>query len=183
MRIQLGLVLVCITACHRKADAPPSPPPITQPGGSAAKPVDPPPQDTQTGAPGSTNLTGLAQLMPMLQDEAAHRPQVKVTPERVFTALEQGGLVLISKKQVLARTAEAKYCALAKIEDKGVVGIVVCEYESDAKAKAARDGMNTRLAGKFDAVREQSGPTLLTISNADSRPELRKRITDIFKAL
>lgn len=173
MKIELALLALCAAACGRAESSAPaaSPPPATPP---AAKTV---------GTPGSTNLAGMAQLLPMLREEAMHRPTVAITPEKLFGALTASGLALRDHKQVLAKAADAKYCSSAKLEHAAVIGIVVCEYESAAAAAAARDAMNAKLANTFDAHREVDGPTLVTVINTRSHPDVRERVLEVFRSL
>src|SRR5262245_7364462 len=68
-------------------------------------------------APGSQDLAPLAGLGAALHREAAERPRVKVTADQVFASLAAHGIALASKKQVLATTAQAAYCALGVTGD------------------------------------------------------------------
>lgn len=172
MRTELALLALCAAACgSAESSAPAASPPVTPP---AAKTV---------GTPGSTNLAGMAQLLPMLREEAMQRPRVAITPEKLFGALTASGLALRDHKQVLAKAADAKYCSSAKLAHAAVIGIVVCEYESAAAAAAARDAMNAKLANTFDAHREVDGPTLVTVINTRSHPDIRERVIGVFRSL
>lgn len=167
-----ALLSVCLLAACKPHQSAPPPPAPAQPGFAA---------DTQ-GVPGSKDLQGLAALPPLMTDESAHRPTVKVPIEKLFDALAQHGVELASKHQVLARTAGAAYCMLGVTRD--TVAIAACEYPSHDAAVAGEKLLDTHYKKLVpDAVRAINGSTLVTVANADSHPAERDRVFATFKAL
>ena len=172
-----ALLSVCLVAAcnHHEAAPPPAPeqpPAAAQPGLAA---------DTQ-GVPGSKDLQGLAALPPLMTDEAAHRPAVKIPIEKLFDALAKNGVPLAATRQVLARTAGAAYCMLGVTKD--TIAIAACEYPSHDAAVAGEKLLDTRYKKLVpDAVRAVNGSTLVTVANADSHPAERDRVFATFKAL
>jgi hypothetical protein len=170
-----ALIAICLAAsCHKST--PPAPQP-TQPA-----PTPEPMAVDKLGTPGSQDLAPLAQLPGRLDGEAKARPQVKVTPEHLFSALDQKGIKLVTQHQVLAAAAAASYCSLGVTKD--TIAIAVCEYPSHADALAGAKMMNSRYAKLVpDAVREVNGNTLVTIANASQHREVRDQVIETFKAL
>jgi len=168
-----ALIAICLAASCRK-----STPPAPQ---STPAPAEPMAAD-KLGTPGSQDLAPLAQLPGRLDGEAKARPQVKVTPEHLFTALDQKGIKLVTQHQVLAAAAEASYCSLGVTKD--TIAIAVCEYPTHDAALAGAKMMNSRYAKLVpDAVREVNGNTLVTIANASQHREVRDQVIETFKAL
>lgn len=171
--MRLAFVAIGILAsCSRSKPAPQAEP-------VAAAPVAMP---DQIGQPGSTNLAPLAGLPHELDDESAHRPAVKVTVEKLFTALKDKGITLATQHQVLASAAAASYCQLGVTPD--TIGIAVCEYPSHEAAIAGRKMMDSRFSKLVpDAVREINGATLVTIANASQHVAVRDQILTTFRTL
>jgi hypothetical protein len=170
---RLALVAITLLAsCSRSKPAP-------QPEQTAAAPVT---ATDQVGQPGSTNLAPLAGLPHELDDETAHRPAVKVTVEKLFSALDAKGIKLAAQHQVLASAAAAAYCQLGVTPD--TIGIAVCEYPSHEAALAGRKMMDSRFAKLVpDAVREVNGATLVTVANASQHVAVRDQILTTFRTL
>jgi hypothetical protein len=170
---RLALVAITLLAsCSRSKPAP-------QPEQTAAAPVT---ATDQVGQPGSTNLAPLAGLPHELDDETAHRPAVKVTVEKLFSALDAKGIKLAAQHQVLATAAAASYCQLGVTPD--TIGIAVCEYPSHEAALAGRKMMDSRFAKLVpDAVREVNGATLVTVANASQHVAVRDQILTTFRTL
>lgn len=168
---RFALVAICLASCSNKSQNPaPAPEPV-----AVAAPE-------QVGQPGSTNLTALAGLPQALEEETGHRPATKVPVERVFSALEDKGIALTTKHQVLASAASASYCSLGVTAD--TIAIAVCEYPSHEAALAGRKLMDSHYAKLVpDAVREVNGNTLVTVANASAHRDVRDRVIDTFKAL
>lgn len=172
---RLAFVAICLLAsCSRSKPAP-------QPEQAAAAPA-PITASDQVGQPGSTNLAPLAGLPHELDDETAHRPSVKVTVEKLFSALDAKGIKLAAQHQVLASAAAASYCQLGVTPD--TIGIAVCEYPSHEAALAGRKMMDSRFAKLVpDAVREVNGATLVTVANASQHVAVRDQILTTFRTL
>jgi hypothetical protein len=172
---RLAFVAICLLAsCSRSKPAP-------QPEQAAAA-TAPITASDQIGQPGSTNLAPLAGLPHELDDETAHRPAVKVTVEKLFSALDAKGIKLAAQHQVLASAAAASYCQLGVTPD--TIGIAVCEYPSHEAALAGRKMMDSRFAKLVpDAVREVNGATLVTVANASQHVAVRDQILTTFRTL
>lgn len=162
--------VLALAACNRTPEPAPSP---------TASPVSSP---TTPGAPGSQNLAPLAGIAVRMHEEAAQRPAASVTAERLFDALTARGIELASKKQVLAATAQASYCALGVTRES--IAIAVCEYASQDAAVAGKEFLDARYAKLVpDAVRSLNGNTLVTVANGTGHPAVRDRVLDTFKSL
>lgn len=160
--------VLAVAACKRADEPAPSPPPASAP--------------TTIGAPGSQDLAPLAGIAVRMHEEAAQRPQVKVTADAVFDALAARGVSLASKKQVLAATAQASYCALGVTAES--VAIAVCEYASQDAARAGKQLLDTRYAKLVpDAVRSLNGNTLVTVANGTGHPAVRDQVLETFSSL
>ena len=160
--------VLALAACSRTEQPAPTPPPASAP--------------TTIGAPGSQNLAPLAGIAVRMNEESAQRPPVKVTAEAVFDALAARGISLTSKKQVLAATALASYCALGVTAES--IAIAVCEYASQAAARAGKQLLDTRYTKLVpDAVRSLNGSTLVTVANGTGHPAVRDQVLETFKSL
>lgn len=167
------LALALLVGCSSQAatQSPPAPPAPTSPTPAPVVPEKP-----VSTTVGSKDLVGLENLIPMMRDEAAHRPTVEVTPEKLFDALG-----IQQRKQILARSADAKFCALGKVNANGLVGVVACEYDTAASAIAARDKMNgSRIANVSRQVR---GQTLVTVTNVEANRDQERRVYEVLKSL
>ena len=174
MKAFAWLAIVFAAACHKR-EAPP-------PAAVAPALAAPVMAEEKIGQPGTTDVGALAQLPNMLGSEAKDRPQVKVTVEKLFSALDAKGIKMKAQHQVLAATAGASYCSLGVTAD--TIAIAVCEYPTPAAAIAGEKMMNTRYAKATpDAVREVNGNTLVTIANASSHHDVRDQVIETFKAL
>jgi phenylpyruvate tautomerase PptA (4-oxalocrotonate tautomerase family) len=148
----------------------------------APAPSAPPPAPTTVGAPGSQNLAPLAGIAVRMHEEAASRPAVSVTAEELFDALAARGIELQSKKQVLAATAQASYCALGVTRES--VAIAICEYASQDAARAGKELLDSRYGRLVpDAVRSLNGATLVTVANGTGHPAVRDRVLETFRSL
>jgi hypothetical protein len=175
MRSFAWLAIVFAAACHKK-EAPPAPTPV------AVAPAPATMAEDKIGQPGTTDVGALAELPNMLGTEAKDRPQVKVTVEKLFSALDAKGIKMKVQHQVLAATAGASYCSLGVTAD--TIAIAVCEYPTPAAAIAGQKMMNTRYAKATpDAVREVNGSTLVTVANASTHHDVRDQVIETFKAL
>ena len=175
-KILLVTTFGALAACsHRDAAPPPPPAPAAAPAMATTTPVT-------IDILGSQDLAPLRQLGVRLSDEAKHRPAVKVSAEKLFAALSQGGIALANHHQVLAAAAAAQYCDLGVTKE--TIAIAVCEYASAAEAENGKALMDRRYAKLVpDAVRTLNGATLVTVANGSSHPELRDRITHTFSSL
>ncbi|MBA3542233.1 MAG: hypothetical protein H0T79_21640 [Deltaproteobacteria bacterium] len=145
-------------------------------------PTGPAAPEETTGIPGSKNLAGLANLIPILQDEARTRPAVKVTPETLFDSLTTAGLEVTQRKQVLAKSVSARFCALGKIDSTaGVIGVVACEYETPELARKSRVEQDRNSV--TNVAREVNGATLVVVTNVAANPDKQKRIFEVLKSL
>jgi hypothetical protein len=161
--------VLALAACTRTDE----PAPTTAPA---------PTTPTTIGAPGSQNLAPLAGIAVRMHEESAQRPHVKVTAETLFDALAARGISFASKKQVLAATAQASYCALGVTRES--VAIAVCEYVDQDAARAGKQLLDTRYAKLVpDAVRSVNGNTLVTIANGTGHPAVRDQVLETFKSL
>jgi hypothetical protein len=159
--------VLALAACTRTDEPAPSPPP---------------PSPTTIGAPGSQNLAPLAGIAVRMHEESAQRPPVRVSADTLFDALAAHGISLASKKQVLAATAQASYCALGVTRES--VAIAVCEYATQDAARAGKQLLDTRYAKLVpDAVRTLNGNTLVTVANGTGHPAVRDRVLETFKSL
>jgi hypothetical protein len=156
MRRLAFAILVLLTACGKKPEDPAAP---TE--AAAQKPSGP---RTVAQQP-SQDIRG---LVGTLHSEAAKRPGIDVTAEKVFDALAGAGVALQARKQYLASTAHASYCAGGKTHDG--IAVAVCEY---ADAAAAAEGKKSIEAawGKAtpNARRIVHRSTLLTITPIDAK--------------
>jgi hypothetical protein len=160
--------VLALAACKRTEPAAPPPPVTTTP--------------TTTSAPGSQNLAPLAGIAVRMHDEATQRPHVKVTAEALFDALASRGVEFASKKQVLAATAQASYCALGVTAES--IAIAVCEYATADAARAGKQLLDTRYAKLVpDAVRSLNGNTLVTVANGTGHPARRDQVLETFSSL
>ncbi|HEY5921816.1 MAG TPA: hypothetical protein VIV11_09115 [Kofleriaceae bacterium] len=169
--------MMALAACKSEPNHPPLPAPPPPP----PSPVEPV-QATTPGAPGSQNLAPLAGVTARMREESSARPRVEVTAEALFDALADRGIVIARRQQVLAATAQAAYCALGVTDDS--IAIAVCEYESQAAARAGKRLLDTRYAKLVpDAVRVLNGNTLVTVANATKTPARRDQVLDTFRSL
>ena len=170
MRTMHTICFVLALAACKRADEPAPPPPI------------PSSAPTTTSAPGSQNLAPLAGIAVRMHEESAQRPTVKVSADTLFDALTARGISLASKKQVLAATAQASYCALAVTQES--VAIAVCEYATQEAARAGKQLLDTRYAKLVpDAVRSLNGNTLVTVANGTGHPAIRDQVLETFRSL
>lgn len=175
------LLLLCI-AC--KSDRPASAPKPTEPTAAPAVAPDPGSGSAApiTDLPGSANLSGLQGVFAEMGQEAANRPGARITTEKVFEALSKAGVTVAQPRQVLAKTARARYCMLATVPPG--IGVAVCEYTNGAEAKAGREYLDANFKTLVpDAVRIVKDTTVITVSNASSNKELQRKILDTFEAL
>jgi hypothetical protein len=144
--------------------------------------IEPPMTASSTGVPGTQDLAPLGRLAPKMAAEAGARPTVKVPVEKLFDALKNHGVEILSQHQVLATTAAASYCMLGVTKD--TIAIAVCEYPTHDAALAGEKLLDARYKKLVpDAVREVNGNTLVTVANAEHHPSVRDRVFDTFKAL
>ena len=171
--------VVALAAC--KSEPNPQSQPQPQPAAPQPRAVEPA-HATTSGAPGSQNLAPLAGVSARMREESSARPQVKVSAEALFDALGERGIVLARRQQVLAVTAQAAYCALGVTDDS--IAIAVCEYESQAAARAGKRLLDTRYAKLVpDAVRVLNGNTLVTVANGTQAPARRDQVLATFRSL
>lgn len=172
MRRFASLAVLCMVACKHDAAPPPA----------RSAPAPAPLMSDTKGAPGTQDLGGFAQLQPLLSDEQAHRPAVKVPVEKIFDSLTQRGVAIATKHQVLGRTAGAAYCMLGVTDAN--IAIAACEYPSHQAAETGAKLLDTRYAKLVpDAKRRINGETLVTVANGDRAPAVRDRVFETFMAL
>jgi hypothetical protein len=161
-RLAFVLLLLIHTACGKKPDE--SAPPVTTPATAQAPAPQPSGARTLALQP-SQDIRG---LVGSLQSEAAKRPAVVLTVEKAFDALAGAGVAPERRKQYLAATANASYCA-GGVTREGIA-VAVCEYPD---AAAAEDGKKSVEAawGKAtpNARRVVHRSTMLTITPADTK--------------
>jgi hypothetical protein len=109
----------------------------------------------EPAAPSPVSGLPLAQR---LANEASARPERAVRPAQLLEALQQQGITITRKQQVLASPVEASYCELA-LTDTGLA-LSLCEFSD---ADAAERGL-ARSMTSFDAM--IPGRTLDTRANA-----------------
>jgi hypothetical protein len=175
-----SLALLALVAGCSKSPAPaPTPVPTTPTPPTAPQAAVVPKSD---GPVGSKDLVGLENLIPIMRDEAANRPKVDVTPEKLFDALDRAGMQTKQRKQVLARSAGANFCAIAKLDSPtGIIGVVACEYESPAIASTMREALDkSRIS---NVSRETRGGTLVTITNVETNRDARDRVFQVLRTL
>jgi len=176
MRPLIVISLCALMACKGKEEAPP-----------AAKPAEPAmvPETTEMPAPGTTaSGINLSKLSGQLKSESSSRPNIPITVEKVWAALDGAGVPVDRKKQILGLTVAANYCADARTADKIVV--VVCEYPDPKSAEEAKKRTEEKF-GKMspNAIRRVNGATVLTIvsgGNVTQSPNIDK-IVSTFTAL
>ncbi len=168
--VRTTLFVLALAACKRE----PAPTPAAPPSAPSAP--------TTAGAPGSQNLAPLAGIAVRMHEEAAQRPAVKVSADKLFDALAARGIELTSKKQVLAATAQASYCALGVTRES--IAVAVCEYASQDAARAGKQLLDSRYAKLVpDAVRSLNGTTLVTVANGTGHPAVRDQVLETFRSL
>lgn len=140
---KIWLFLV-FTACSHPSDAP----------APAAAPK-PAPAETKTLEP----MTDVSSLAKRMSYEAAHRPRLEPTAERVLDAMDAAGLRVAARKQYLAVAMKASYCAGGTTPDG--VAISVCEYPDADAATAAKTFADTRYAA-IGAAHASRGAAVLT---------------------
>jgi len=159
---RLAFFLV-VAACGKKTEEPAPPSVETRPSGPRTVAQQP-----------SQDIRG---LVGSLQGEAAKRPVIDVTAEKVFDALAGAGVALQTKKQYLATTARARYCAGGKTRDG--IAVAVCEY---ADATAAEEGKRTVEAAWGNATpnarRVIHRSTLLTITPPNANDANQVAVVD-----
>src|SRR5262245_20280155 len=155
MRPLLVLSLAsALVACKSKEETP-----------SAAKPAEPPSVPETTRLQPGTTASGidLSRLGGQLKKESENRPKNVITAEQVFDAIDKTDHKTTRRKQILALSAGASYCADARTEGGPIV--VVCEYTSAQEAE-----QNTKLIEQKygdamgpNAIRKIRGSTVLTV--------------------
>ena len=171
--MRLVVASLCLVACSKSQ--PPAPSQHAPKAPAAAAPVAPQaPAVAKTLDPG-TDLTALAERM---HYEAAHRPAAKINADAVLDALDASGMQLRKRRQYLATTMHASYCAGGTTADG--IAISVCEYASPAAAAAGKSFADHQYAA-IEARRVVQGQTLLTIARAN--PQVAERAIHTFNAL
>jgi hypothetical protein len=136
------LALLAVAGCDDKKGKPPAAAPVAAPAaGSAAAP---PPAVRPDEVPAAAGAQ-VEQIFAQLEAERTHRPPVTPTVEAVYAAIETAGVTFDEKKQVLGLSVGASYCMRAGNTTNGL-NVVVCEYETAAKAKTGIELVNTKFA-------------------------------------
>jgi hypothetical protein len=167
--LRRGAVVVLVAgliAC-RNGDPSRSPAPSAASSSLAltSLPVPPPLPGDDDPAPVAPALVPESLSLPdRLVREASSRPAGAVRGEALVTALATRGVAVARTRQVLGKTMNARYCALA-VTGAGVVASV-CEFDSPSEAKAAIKASEQRF-GKYMPNRRfvTNGKSLLTIAN------------------
>jgi hypothetical protein len=163
-----GAVIVLVAsalACHRadssRQSSQSNPPSIS----TASLPVPPPlPGDDDPAPQPPAPLPENVSLTDRLAREASSRPAGAVRSEALVEALKARGIAVTRTRQVLGKTLDARYCAIA-VTAAGLVASV-CEFDSEAAARAAVKDSEQRFGKPMPDRRfVTNGKSLLTIAN------------------
>ena len=147
-------------------------------------PVAPPlPGDNDPAPAPPAPLPEALPLPERLAHEAASRPTGAVRSEQLVAALEAKGIAVARTRQVLGRTLNARYCAIA-VTGAGLVASV-CEFDSPSAAIAAQHDSEARFDRPMPNRRfVTNGNSLLTIANLrDSVADQANTVAATFAAL
>jgi hypothetical protein len=151
---------------------------------TANLPVTPPLPGDNDPAPVSPAPIPMARSLPdQLGHEAASRPAGAVRGEQLVTSLQGHGIAIARTRQVLGKTLNARYCAIA-VTEAGLVASV-CEFDTPAAATAAIHDSEQRFGKPMPDRRfVTNGKSLLTIGNLSDAAEREARtIATAFAAL
>ena len=158
-----GLVALLVVSCKEQKAAP------------AAAPAAVKPAATSPALP----------LGEKLDYEAAHRPAIRVTADKVYGALEAAGVALTEKRQHVAAAFLARYCLGALGPSN--VAFSVCEFETADGAAAGKKESETALASVPNRTLVLNAETVLTVREPDpptpESAELRKKVVALFEKL
>jgi hypothetical protein len=128
-------------------------------------PVPPPlPGDEDPAPEPPAPLPENVSLVDRLAREASSRPAGAVRSEALVAALETRGVKVARSRQVLGKTLDARYCAIA-VTAAGLVASV-CEFDTAAAAAAAAKDSERRFGKPMPDRRfVTNGKSLLTIAN------------------
>jgi hypothetical protein len=150
----------------------------------ASLPVTPPlPGDNDPAPPSPAPLPENLSLQERLAREASSRPDGAVRTEELVAALKAKGVAVARTRQVLGKTLNARYCAIA-VTDAGVVASV-CEFDTPSDALEAAKDSELRFGKPMPNRRfVTNGKSLLTIANLRDAVESEARaIAATFAAL
>jgi hypothetical protein len=139
-------------------------------------PIPPPlPGDNDPAPASPAPLPEALPLPERLAREAASRPTGAVRSEQLVAALEAKGVAVGRTRQVLGRTLNARFCAIAVTGD-GLVASV-CEFDSPSAAIAAQKDSEQRFGRPMPNRRFMTnGQSLLTIANLRDSVEPQAQI-------
>ena len=132
----------------------------------------------------AANLPVAGNLGEQLITEAASRPKDAIKAEAVFEALGKNGIAVNSVKQFMGRTVLANYCSggLTAL----VTSVTVCEYATEAAAKAGLEQSAKQFASIRMRTLTQNKLTVLTLVRESDAPEKKaeaEKAIEIFKNL
>jgi hypothetical protein len=154
------------------------------PFSTASLPVAPPlPGDNDPAPPSPAPLPESLSLVDRLAREASTRPAGAVRTEALIAALEAKGVAVARSRQVLGKTLNARYCAIA-VTGTGLVASV-CEFDSPSAARDAAKDSEQRFGKPMPNRRfVTNGKSLLTIANLrDSVEDEARTVAATFAAL
>jgi hypothetical protein len=124
-------------------------------------------------------------LAEQLDREAANRPKVPITAEKVIDTFGAAGFNIIEQKQVLGATVNARYCKNAQIPAYTII-LVVCEYATPEAATRGREVSLTKFKGQKNRETFVNGSTTLTLVSTRALPsgdEWGKKLIEAFQKL
>jgi hypothetical protein len=185
--LRRGGVVMLVTglvACRSSDASRQSSPPASPPLSSASLPAPAPLPGENDPAPTSpAPLPEALSLGDRLAREASSRPAGAVRSEALVAALEAKGIAVARTRQVLGKTLNARYCAIA-VTGAGLVASV-CEFDSEAAARTAAKDSEERFGEAMPNRRfVTNGKSLLTVANLrDAVDDEARAIAAAFTAL
>jgi hypothetical protein len=179
------VLVACLAGCRSADTSRQSGPSASfSPISAVALPSSPPlPGDSDPAPASPAPLPENLSIFERLAREASSRPAGAVRTEELVAALEAKGVSIARTRQVLGKTLNARYCAIA-VTGAGLVASV-CEYSSASEALAARNDSEQRFGRPMpDRRLVTNGKSLLTIANLrDSAAGEASTVAATFAAL
>src|SRR6185295_14082569 len=167
------VLLVSLAGCQggeaSRASAPAVAPSSVSPAGLALRlrglPLSPPlPGDNDPAPASPAPVPENLSLGDQLVREASSRPAGAARSEDLVAALQATGIEVVRTRQVLGKTLQARYCAIA-VTAGGLVASV-CEFDSGPAARAGQTDSEQRFGKAMPNRRFAiNGNSLLTIAN------------------
>ena len=184
MRLALTLALVLapsLAACKNDS-------PSAGSGFASATPPVPGPHEPAAVAPGPAAPAGsgpVEKIFAQMEKEKTSRTGAKPTVEEVLAAIGKAGVTFDESKQVVAKTAGARYCVLSQ-DDKSGLKVVVCEYSSAEEAKRLEQVLiekYQKLAPTRTFVLKGSTSVQIVDREDSPLPDARRRIDEALATL